>query len=956
MSTTVDWFTYYLHPERLHQDFDGQNTTQPWGHVAKERHAAGVKVLQGLFGTGHFQEYIISAYPELSKGTTYTGPTPPSTPHETSIGEVGSVGRVGQCARFGMASDTGLPSNPLTSVLRANELPELSTKQRRLLSMATTLTNLVGFTVEDIEGAVHAAVRFVYYLYLLENSNGAASDEHRFQYRRWTVRAAYREEEAGMIMCVERGTGIDVNCKQLKTHMGLLATTNAQAKDERFRVAYDLGRVYLAQQRVDEALGMFRECQVLDPGRCRKQRFGLTSGNPSIDEYAEACAVISGAGGSGEVRSGTPVGEFGTMSISPPLPMIHSIHWPQASMMTQNRYDDALRQCVADVLASDGMSAWLSAVHPRVMDHCLQMTADERNRTRLQLGKYAREWVATNGRSAERMGVLSGRAQSLLLLLTGTEDDGGSGGAVHVGDGRRTVAEDQLCASETMDLDCSKPGLATVRVAYSYLSGLRLLEREDFAGAHTWFVQGQAAMRGFTEPETHVQQAPVMMAQHAEKDKALRAALKAQLDVHGRLAGVLEQINRGTPVDAMADEIDAVLAAQTPIRFEFLEHLIMECLRRDAKTVFTRLVGTIATNQKLYQQLPEIHIAVLQIASLLIVVRDTLAAAHVDVPGIVHGTCEAVEEIPAEQLAKVRKSVADIAALLLKIPLGTTTKPGGAQLSMRVVVGCAPQVGAQPENEIERFCRMWGDPMYVALLGALLGEMVHDGSARVGPGALCGLATQIVRAGPEDGTIVDDLVVGAAGTDEKTRSGNARKHLLDIAYTVLRRAVHAVPSSTGVWLQFSAVAGELQLGPQALAMFVEGVALHTQGFAPELLAQTVGEQWFQVRLVPMVSVLAELGLSGAAAALHQCATNVAYDAAVPLLVQAFERKEIDFQVAGFFWDSNLIEYGQYLACLPSAAALVGVRFAVPGSELQQSWPLLMASLFAWLASRLSLHL
>ncbi|KAJ2381278.1 hypothetical protein GGI23_007621 [Coemansia sp. RSA 2559] len=141
---------------------------------------------------------------------------------------------------------------------------------------------------------------------------------------------------------------------------------------------------------------------------------------------------------------------------------------------------------------------------------------------------------------------------------------------------------------------------------------------------------------------------------------------------------------------------------------------------------------------------------------------------------------------------------------------------------------------------------------------------------------------------------------------------------------------------------------------QSLSMFIEYVGLHTDGFSATLVEQSVGQRWFQTQLPAMVRSLASMGLSGAAAALHQCAVDVAYDAAVPLLVQAFEKGEIDQQVAEFFWDPNLIEYGQYLACLPAAA--VAVRFAVPGAELAQSRPLVMASLFAWLAGRLSVEL
>ncbi|KAJ2401149.1 hypothetical protein GGI23_001584 [Coemansia sp. RSA 2559] len=994
MSSNADWFTYYLHPEKLQQDFDLQSTTQRWAQVPKERHDAGVKILSGLFGTGHFREYIISAYPSLAdiqgtRGTKYTGPTPPSTPQMPSTeganggsGEgLHSISRVGQCTRFEMASDSGLPSASLGAVLKANELPELSTKQRRLLLVAKKLTWLVGFTVEDIEASIHATVRFIYYLYILEGSEaGDAMEDHRFQYRRWTVRSAYREEEAGLTLEVPRGTGIDVNCEKLKAYADSLDVQDAQAKETRFCVAYDLARVYLAQHRFDAALKMFRECQAVSPIRCHPDRFALAAGRTktSVDEYVDACVSIVGSmaelGGPKE-GAGTPVGEFGTMSISPPP--FHGACSPAVSLIAEGRRDDALKQCLVEALACTGDGfAWLGHVHPLVLDHCMHMSANAAGRTKAMLSNCALEWIAERQMSAEQSKMLEIRTQNFVMLVVGGQqpasaqdvasNDSSSSSA------RRTVAEDLLCANETLCLDASKPPLATVRVTYCYLSGLRLLEREDFAGAHSWFVHGKAAVDELfvAAAETSAtaaapaaapsQQAPVMT-QNAEKEKALRLSLATQLDVHAKLASVLDQLSRGVSVDAVASEIDDVLAAQTPIRFEFLEHLVLVCLRRNAKTAFTRLVGTIATNQKLYQQLPEIHIALLQIASLLIVVRDTLAAAQVDVSRALSEPGSAVE-IPADQLEKVRKPVAEIATMLLRIPLGAQASTQAS--SVRAVVGCSPQAGSQGENEIERFCRMWGDPTYLALLGALLAEMLRASAVDAGPSALGRLVTQIVYIRRDDSasadeekeeeeeegesarTIVDDLL--------RADEGHNSKHMHAIAYAVMKRAVHMAPKSACLWLYLSSVASGMQMEEQSLSMFIEYVGLHTDGFSATLVEQSVGQRWFQAQLPAMVRSLAGMGLSGAAAALHQCAADVAYDAAIPLLVQAFEKGEIDQQVAEFFWDPNLIEYGQYLACLPAAA--VAVRFAVPSAELAQSRPLVMASLFAWLAGRLSVEL
>ncbi|KAJ2663331.1 hypothetical protein IWW48_001433 [Coemansia sp. RSA 1200] len=1051
MSADIDWFGYYLHPETLQRDFDLQSSTQSWARVPSERHECGVKLLRGLFGTGNFREYIISAYPSLadtqgSQRGEYRGPTPPSTPLAPvdsgsgggRPGDLNTIGRMGQCARFTIDSETGLPAESLATVIRTSGLPELTAKQRRLLVVARQLSLLVGFTVEDIEASIHATVRFVYYLYLLEgNGNETCTAEDRLQYRRWTVRSAYREEEVGISLDVPRGTGIDVNCSELKRYVEAsdrndeAQNGDVLAKDMRFRVAYDLARVYLAQQRVDWALEMFRLCQTLDPTRCHPDRFGLTAGRArvSVDEYADACMTIAagsadndtaGSGGGERVRqpkgdADTPVGEFGTMSISAPSQFRGAWSSPLASLVADNRHDDAVKKCLVDAIScTDGGFAWMASVHPLVLDHCLHLSEDEVRRTRAMVEQYAAEWIGERKESrklsSEQVRVLEARANSFALLLLGKPSGNGvvgiewaSADLSNSGD-RQTIAEDQLRGHETLCLDMTKAPLATVSVSYCYLSGLRLLEREGFAGAQKWFENGAALMaeNAAVDPAAEslsssaalatapsvtplpgTQQVP-MMAHNAEKDKALRKSLGAQLGVHAKLAAVLGRLNEGADADSLADEIDQVLAAQTPIRFEFLEHLVLVCLRRDSKTAFTRLVSTIATNQKLYQQLPEIHIALLQVASLLIVVRDTLLAGHVDVASIVDDSWKdagtrrheekeeedslvptdsspppvAADVLPAEVLDKLRKSVADISTLLLKIPLGTKT---GVPDNVGAVVGCVQQTGSQTENEIERFCRLWGDPTYLVLFGALLTEMLRDITAKgpvVGPSVLCRAVTQIVYVGTEHSGQTSDATQGGSRSivDDiiNTRSEEGRrntKHMQGIASTVIKCAAHAAPGTKSVWLYFAAIASGMQMEEQAISVFVEYIALHTRGFAPTELERSVRQPWFQTRIPRIVGSLAGMGLSGAAAALHQCAADVAYDAAIPLLVQAFEKREIDQQVAGFFWDPNLIEYAQYLACQPRA---VRVRFAVPSVELTQSRPLIMSALFTWLASRLSL--
>ncbi|KAJ2516157.1 hypothetical protein H4217_004760 [Coemansia sp. RSA 1939] len=1049
MSADIDWFGYYLHPETLQRDFDLQSSTQPWARVPSERHACGVKLLRGLFGTGNFREYIISAYPSLadtqgSQRGEYRGPTPPSTPLapvDSGSGrpdDLNTVGRMGQCARFTIDSETGLPAESLATVIRGSGLPELTAKQRRLLVVARQLSLLVGFAVEDIEASIHATVRFVYYLYLLEGSgNEPCTAENRLQYRRWAVRSAYREEEIGISLDVPRGTGIDVNSSELKRYVEASGENDEDRnddgldKDMRFRVAYDLARVYLAQQRVDGALEMFRLCQTLDPTRCRPDRFGLTAGRAkvSVDEYADACTTIvagsadnhtagSGSGERGRQAkgdAGTPVGEFGTMSISPPPQFRGAWSSPLASLVADNRHDDAIKQCLVDAIScTDKGFAWMALVHPLVLDYCLHLSGDEVKRTRAMVEQCAAEWIGERKESrklsSEQVRVLEARASSFALLLLGKPPGNGVVGIEwapadldNSGD-RQTIAEDQLRGHGTLSLDMTKTPLATVSVSYCYLSGLRLLEREDFVGAQKWFEHGTALMaeNAAVDPAAEsasssltpapsatplpgTQQIP-MMAHNAEKDKALRKSLGAQLGVHAKLAAVLGRLNAGADADSLAGEIDQVLAAQTPIRFEFLEHLVLVCLRRDSKTAFTRLVSTIATNQKLYQQLPEIHIALLQVASLLIVVRDTLLAGHVDVASIVDDSLgddrtrnleeneeedslvptdpspppppAAADVLPAEVLDKLRKSVADISTLLLKIPLGTKT---GIPGNVGAVVGCVQQTGSQTENEIERFCRLWGDPTYLVLFGALLTEMLRDTAAKgpvVGPSVLCRAVTQIVYINAEQNGQASDATQGGTRSivddilNTKSEEGRRNtKHMQGIASTVIKCAAHAAPGTKSVWLYFAAIASGMQMEEQAISMFVEYIALHTRGFAPAELERSVRQPWFQTRIPRIVGSLAGMGLSGAAAALHQCAADVAYDAAIPLLVQAFEKREIDQQVAGFFWDPNLIEYAQYLACQPKA---VSVRFAVPSVELTQSRPLIMSALFTWLASRLSL--
>ncbi|KAJ1884076.1 hypothetical protein LPJ81_007152, partial [Coemansia sp. IMI 209127] len=312
----------------------------------------------------------------------------------------------------------------------------------------------------------------------------------------------YREEEAGLALDVPRGTGIDVNCDKLKAYADSLDVQDAQARETRFCVAYDLARVYLAQNRFDAALKMFRECQAVDPMRCRPDRFALAVGRTrtSVDEYVNACAGIvrSMAELEGPKEgAGTPVGEFGTMSISPPP--FHGSYSRAVSLIAEGRHDDALKQCLVEALACTGDGfAWVALVHPLVLDHCMHMSADAARRTKEMLVNCASEWIAERQMSGEQSKMLEIRTQSFVRLVVGGQQPASAqdvaSDVFSSNSDRQTVAEDQLCANETLCLDASKPPLATVRVTYCYLSGLRLLEREDFAGAHRWFVHGKAAV------------------------------------------------------------------------------------------------------------------------------------------------------------------------------------------------------------------------------------------------------------------------------------------------------------------------------------------------------------------------------------------------------------------------------------------------------------------------------
>ncbi|PIA19705.1 hypothetical protein COEREDRAFT_5517 [Coemansia reversa NRRL 1564] len=991
--SSVDWFSYFLHPGKLQSDFGVQSTAPLWT-TALERREMGVHVLQGLLGTNNFREFVLSAYPSLGDlhgqqqvTERYSGPTPPSTPLAlgSSIGDGGDINsarRIGQCSRFTMSPESGLPAESLATVLKSNNLPALSNRQERLLNIADNLTTLIGFEVEEVELAVHATIRFIYYMHLLENSNVG---EHQYQYRRWTVRAAYREEEVGLTMEVGDDPALEFNCNQLLSHIQSLDESDSAARLIKFKTSYDLARIYLAQSHFTQALNMFRECQRIDPQRCKPDKFGLQVGQrskPSVDEYVDACTtIVQPTDTNGLVQSLQDKSDTTTSLATAERDTKHI-----TALIDARDYDQALKQNLLVVL--DGADwdsvainsfVWMLRIHPRLLGYCTRLLPADAQRTSRMLAAAAAEWAATKTSlegqvSAPDTEALQRCADAIATFITDstyvdppTSADS-DGTVIPAAEKQGTMVENQVQGQDSLSLDTSRPALAMVQLSYCYLSGLRLLEKEQYKSAQIWFARGMEMAQKIAtqqqQPQQHQQAA--VMAQTVEKDKALRTALEAQVTVHARLADLYRQIAEGADVNDLSTDIDAIMEAQAPIRFEFLERLVTVCLRQDTKEVFTKLVSTIATNQKLYQQLPEIHITLLQIASLLVVIRDILTRLDIDISREM-GTdsTESFVEIPAEELEKLQKAVADMAMLLLKIPTGSD---GNYYTNyLRNILGCIHHAGTKHENEIERFCRMWGDPVYLTLLGTLMAEIVQAGmgTSVTGTSRLCKLLPYIVQKEDPNSTYNTDEGDERMSVDPSTHSitegfiNNSTdqgrknmKHMRAVTLLILKYAIRATPTNATTWLYFSAVTqhGE-HLDTLFMPLFLEHLALLTTAFEPELIRRCVGEDWFQQRLPAMIHSLVEHKMSGAAVVLHQCAIDINYSAAIPLVVKAFEKEEIAQAVAAFFWDPDIIEYAQYLGKMPSCS--LDIEFVVPSEELGDSRPLILSSYFRWLSGLLS---
>ncbi|KAJ1955707.1 hypothetical protein EC988_001736, partial [Linderina pennispora] len=522
-------------------------------------------------------------------------------------GDIAHMARIGQCSRFAVSPETGLPSDTLHSVLKANGLPPLSAKQDRLLSVARDLTLLVKFNVEEIERTVHATLRFVYYMYLIESCKGKGGfAECEFQFRRWWIRSAYREEDIGLTLDVPKGEAMSLNCNKIKAHAESLDASGTVLK---FCVYYDIARVLLAQSEYQQALSMFQQCQAIDPQRCKPEKFGLSGHNtrPSVDEYVDACKEIVF-----NSDADTDMAEDIQQTRSDKI----------ASLVDSGDYQQAMVECMLDILEKGGSSdgfAWLLDIHPKIVSFCAKQTAAAAESIHSALVDAAGAWLQQQQLADEDRVRCLDQARVIASFLTGHGSVYAPVAATDMqldADSWRsrqaTIPESQMQAHELVSAQVTTTQLALLRLSCGYLAGLRLLEKEQYKEAQVWFSRALAEISEFV-PATPQVTNPIMAAA-LEKEEALKASLVAQVSVHAKLAALFYQLEQGTDIADVADDIGSIIEDQVPIRFEFLEGLSLICLRQGNNNVFTNLVGAIAASPKLYQQLPEIHIALLQIA------------------------------------------------------------------------------------------------------------------------------------------------------------------------------------------------------------------------------------------------------------------------------------------------------------------------------------------------------
>ncbi|KAJ2496407.1 hypothetical protein GGH96_005851 [Coemansia sp. RSA 1972] len=655
----VDWFPYFLRPEQLDIDF-GPNSK--WASN-DDRLVAARRVLRGLLSATNFRAHVVSAYPKYDKHSKDAKDTPPSTPLPNDPQPHGP--RRSQCAHLEL-NDSGEPLAHLSHVLSSNNEPELTVRQLRLLTCAHTLTALVGFNVEDIELCVHATLRLVYYLHNLEQD---PSPNRLFQLARWALRAMYREDKMR-----------DLNCSLTPTVQANITRVVEYVQDKdgnlRFAATYDVARVYLVVSKFQDALHMFEECQRLDPQKCRKQKFAVAGREqPSVDEYAQACAtIVRTAHLENRPSVETPTRQLGGLQVTK-----NSV----TDLLDQRNYDAALRLALRNALdaAQSDSCAWISHVHPRVLVHCTRQSPSDMHRIRDMLNAECTEWLRGHPhmnmeQAAHVVAFIAGHETSEIKDHDEWNDQDDRTSETH------TLAERQQLGSSVLSLDTTKPPLAILDLSHSYLSGLRMLESRSYQTAQTWFTHTSL-------PQPAPAQTTVVT-HAAEKDKHTRCVLEQHIDVHSRLASICEQLNENVDAMDVMDDIHNMLEAQVPVRFEFVEQMAVSELRHSGSTIAQSLR---MANHVI--QAPDVHHALLDFVMAMARVQSVFAAC------IDTGVEALAAEMQSEAIAQdMRAPVADLISVVRKLR------------------------GA--EKEMERLCRAWNDPSGLLLLSAILIHTASD--------------------------------------------------------------------------------------------------------------------------------------------------------------------------------------------------------------------------------------
>ncbi|KAJ1854538.1 hypothetical protein GGH12_003563 [Coemansia sp. RSA 1822] len=675
----VDWFPYFLHPEQIDKDFGPH---AKWASN-DERLVAARQVLRGLLSATNFRAHVVSAYPKYDKSKDARD-TPPSTPLPNEPQPHGS--RRNQCAHLEQ-SDSGEPLAHLSHVLSSNNEPELSQRQHRMLTCAHSLTKLVGFSVEDIELCVHATLRLIYYLHNLEQD---PSSDRLFQLARWALRAMYRED-----------TTRDLNCDMTPTVQANITRVVDYVRDMddgiKFATTYDVARVYMVVSQFKDALRMFNECQRLDPLKCKKQRFVVAGREqPSVDEYAQACAtIVETSHAENRPSVETPTRQLGGLRVTKNC---------VADLLDQRNYDAALRLTLRNALdaaQSAEPCGWISHVHPRVLAHCSRQSADMQ-RIRDMLERESAEWMRDHPREN-----MEHTARSVVAFIAGSMASENSDHEWNddCAEETRTLAEHQQLGSSVLSLDTAKPPLAILDLAHSYLSGLRMLESHAYQTAQSWFTRTPLPQPTVT---------PSAVTHSAEKDKHTRTVLEQHLDTHARLASICEQLTENVDAMDVMDDIQGVLEAQVPVRFEFVEQMMVSELQHSGSNIahVLRMANHVI-------QTPDVHLVLLDFVAAMARVQSVFAAC-VDT---------SVEALAAESQSKVdahdmRAPVVDLISVICKLK------------------------GAGAEKEMERLCRAWNDSCGLLLLSAILVRCVTDHEQP--PFRVCNLVAQCMEPNSVD--------------------------------------------------------------------------------------------------------------------------------------------------------------------------------------------------------------